>query len=227
MEGRDPETTSCTDILCLMQGPCSGVTGAKDFSFQIGSQNSSQTPMYFTIPKTAYLIDSQSIGIYPGFCILGITGYVPDNVNTYIFGSIFLQHYYAIFDQTNKKIGLAVDAVSDGNITSDPTLSFGVVLLSLVAILALMVVIAIIVICCLRRKNSREMQVAPYRESFRNNRNSDADTDINSSTANLMDFGRRDSNQTNDQRKDSEYKGINYSLNPDLDRSYSTVSLDH
>ena len=111
--------------------------------------------MYFTVPRSTYLIDSKDIGIAPGFCILGITGYVPDDVNTYIFGSIFLQSYYSIYDFENKQLGLAIDAVSDGNISSEGSLSFGIILLILIAIAALMIIVSCIVICYLRRKNSK------------------------------------------------------------------------
>lgn len=73
-----------------MQGSCSKVASLKDFKFKIGSPNSTSDAMYFTVPRSAYLIDSTDIGLPSGLCILGITGYIPNSVNKYIFGTIFL-----------------------------------------------------------------------------------------------------------------------------------------
>lgn len=68
--------------------------------------------MYFSVPFSAYQVDSSTLGIGGLYCILGITGYIPDNVNRYIFGTVFLQNYYSIYDYENKRIGLALDVIS-------------------------------------------------------------------------------------------------------------------
>ena len=57
------------------------------YSFNIGNSDSA---MYFTVPRNAYLIDAQDIGMSAGLCILGIVGFVPSNENKFIFGSVFL-----------------------------------------------------------------------------------------------------------------------------------------
>lgn len=89
-----------------------------------------------------------------------------------------------------------------------------------------MIVVSIVVICVMRVRNSKKMQVIPFHSgSFRASVKTsviDSETDINTSSANLMDFDRR---ETQVKERESEYKSMKFSINPDLDRTYSTVSL--
>jgi hypothetical protein len=73
--------------MCYEGGTCDKIFTAKEFKFKIGSAGNG---MYFSIPRSAYLINSKDLGIGSNFCILGITGLVPNNVNKFVFGSVFL-----------------------------------------------------------------------------------------------------------------------------------------
>lgn len=118
--------------------------------------------MYFTIPPSSYLIDSDLLGIGSEFCVLGIVGYVPDKVNKFIFGNTFLSNYYSIFDYDNKRIGLALNLKSEGKIKEDPiTPPSSYLWLTLIIIFGAMIIVAIIAICIIRRINLRKVKINP------------------------------------------------------------------
>lgn len=81
LKDKNSKDVYCTSLMCYHYGSCSRLS-AKDFKFKIGGSNESlSTPMYFSVPSSSYLIDSKDLGISGDFCILGITGYVPNEMN--------------------------------------------------------------------------------------------------------------------------------------------------
>ena len=40
----------------------------------------------------------EEVGIDGNFCVFGVTGLVPDGEDKYVFGNIFLENYYSIYD---------------------------------------------------------------------------------------------------------------------------------
>ena len=99
----------------------------------------------------------------------------------------------------------------------------------LAGVLFLMVIISVIVICILRKRNSKQMQVLPFRGSFSQKKKmeevGETVTDIGESTTNLLKFEGREIAQVQKEERESEYKSMKFSINPDLDKTYSTVSL--
>lgn len=90
MYKKDKSNTFCTSILCFGYGHCDKLA-AKDFKFKIGgAEGSFSQTKFFSVPSSSYLIDAKDLNISGDFCILGIAGYVPKEVNKYIFGSVFL-----------------------------------------------------------------------------------------------------------------------------------------
>lgn len=67
---------------------------------------------YFSVEPEEYMIDGSYFG-YPGQCVVGVLPH-PDTTITdrYILGLPFLRNYYTIFDQSSKKIGVALHITS-------------------------------------------------------------------------------------------------------------------
>jgi hypothetical protein len=117
--------------------------------------------MYFTVPRSAYLLKAADVGILSNYCILGITGYVPDNVNKMVFGSVFLQNYYSIYDYETGRIGLALDVISEGNISDTASIHGAVILMITLASIIGAIIGLCLVVCIIRRRNSRDMKIKP------------------------------------------------------------------
>eukprot|EP00347_Sterkiella_histriomuscorum_P011866 403370807 len=98
----DPtQIDSCKIYTCLRNTPCSQVPDIP-LRFVIGDEENQVT---VTIPTRTYLFDAKQVGIKGDYCILGVQGTVPSKQNKYVFGALFMQQYYSVFDLQHQKIG--------------------------------------------------------------------------------------------------------------------------
>jgi len=95
VQGVMNQISNCT-VRNIMICPCSGTSDIRypDVNLILGGQE-------YSIPPSQYLIP-----VGKGMCELGIMG-IPDKMNLWILGDVFLKTYYTIFDVDNKRIGIA------------------------------------------------------------------------------------------------------------------------
>lgn len=94
--------------MCATKAKCDQVK-ALPLKFTIGSNDPKDTvsPREFEIPATTYLIQGEYLGLPPEFCVIGVTGFVPEEQKKFVFGNLFLKHFYSIFDAEQQRIGFA------------------------------------------------------------------------------------------------------------------------
>ena len=89
---------------------------------------------YFSVEPETYLFDGKDFGL-DGACVFGVFKHQNEaRDRVYILGSAFLQNYYTIYDQDNRKVGIALHPFSSAAV--QPTFSQG-----MIAFIAICVVI--------------------------------------------------------------------------------------